>query len=172
MAIFFDYIDNFMEVFMGDISIFGSFDVCLANLSTVLKRCQEVNLVLSWEKSHFIVQEGIGLGHKVSKKGIEADKAKLDLISNMPGKHVRSFLIHADFYRRFIKDFSEVACPLTNLLIKYAPFVIDELCVKTFEKLRSLLVPTPIVQPSDFCHLRLCLMHLIFLLGLFWVNGE
>ena len=82
MAIFFDYIDNFMEVFMGDFSIFGSFDVCLTNLSTVLKRCQEVNLVLSWEKSHFIVQEGIRLGHKVSKKGIEVDKAKVDFISN------------------------------------------------------------------------------------------
>jgi len=56
MAIFSDYIDNFMEVFMDDFSVFGSsFDVCLANLSTVLKRCEEVNLVLSWEKSHFTV---------------------------------------------------------------------------------------------------------------------
>jgi len=68
MAIFTDYIDNFMEVFMDDFSIFGSFfDVCLANLSIVLKRCEEVNVVLSWEKSHFVVQEGIMLGHKVSK---------------------------------------------------------------------------------------------------------
>ena len=64
MAIFSDYIDNFMEVFMDDFSVFGSsFDVCLAHLSIVLKRCEEVNLVLSWEKSHFMVQEGIILGH-------------------------------------------------------------------------------------------------------------
>jgi len=140
---------------MNDFSIFGSsFDVCLANLSTVLKRCEEVNLVLSWEKSHFIVQEGIVLGHKVSKKGIEVDKAKVDLIANLPlpsyVKQVRSFLGHAGFYRRFIKNFSKVARPHTNLLTKDAPFVIDESCVKAFEKLRSLLVSTPIVQPPDF----------------------
>jgi len=54
--------------------------VCLSN---VLKRCEEVNLVLSWEKSHFVVQEGIVLGHKVSKKGIEVDKARVDLISDL-----------------------------------------------------------------------------------------
>jgi len=65
-------------------------------------------------------------------------------------KQVRSFLGHAGFCRRFIKDFSKVACPLTNLLIKDAPFVIDESCVQAFEKLRSLLVSAPIVQPPDF----------------------
>ena len=152
MAIFTNYIENFIEVFMDDFSIFGSsFYVCLITLSTVLKRCEEVNLILSWEKSHFMVQEGIVLGHKVSKKGIEVDKAKIDLISNLPVpssvKQVRSFLGHTGFYRRFIKDFSKVACPLTNLLTKYAPFVIDESCVKAFEKLRSSLVSASIVQP-------------------------
>ena len=86
MAIFSNYIDNFMEVFMDDFSVFGSsFDVCLANLSTMLKICEEVNLVLSWEKSHFMVEEGIVLEHKVSKKGIEVDKAKVDLICNLSG---------------------------------------------------------------------------------------
>ena len=69
---------------MDDFSIFGySFDVCLANLSIVLKRCEEVNVILSWEKSHFMVQEGTVLGHKVSQKGIEVDKVKVDLISNI-----------------------------------------------------------------------------------------
>jgi len=101
-----------------------------------------------------MVQEGIVLGHKVSKKGIEVDKAKVNLISNLPVpssvKQVRSFLGHAGFYRRFIKDFSKVARPLTNLLTKDAPFVIDESCVKAFEKLRSSLVSAPIVQPLDF----------------------
>jgi len=134
MTIFSDYIGNFMEMFMYDFSNFGSsFDVCFTVLSIVLKRCEEVNLVLSWKKSHFMVQEGIVLGHKVSKKRIEVDKAKVDLISNLPVsssvKQVRSFLGHAGFYRRFIKDFSKVACPLTNLLAKDAPFVIDESCV-------------------------------------------
>ena len=73
------------------------------------------------------------------KKGIEVDKAKVDLISNLPVpssvKQVRSFLGHAGFYRRFIKDLSSVAHPLTNLLTKDAPFVIDESCIKAFEKL-------------------------------------
>jgi len=152
---FSNYIDNFMEGFMDDSSIFGSsFDVCLANLSTVLKTYEEVNLVLSWEKSHFVVQEGIVLDHKVFKKGIEVDKAKVDLIANpsVPSsvKQVRSFLGHAGFYRRFIKDFSKVARLLTSLLTKDAPFLIDESCVKAFEKLRSLLVSTPIVPPPDF----------------------
>jgi len=152
MAIFTNYIDNFIEVFMDDFSIFGSsFDVCLANLSTVLKRCEEVNLVLNWEKIHFVVQEGIVLGHKVSKKEIEVDK---NLISNLPVpssvKQVSSFLGHGGFYKRLIKDFSKIVHPLTNLLTKDAPFVIDESCVKAVEKLWSSLVLAPIVQSPDF----------------------
>ena len=68
---------------MDDFSVFGSsVDVCLANLSTALKRYEEMNLVLSWEKSHFM--EGIVLGYKVSKKGIEVGKAKVDLIATLP----------------------------------------------------------------------------------------
>jgi len=121
----------------------------LANLFTVLKKCEEVNLVLSWKKSHFMVQEGIMLGHKGSKKGIEVDKTKIDLIYNLSiptsVKQVRSFLGHAGFYRRFIKDFNKVAHPLTNLLSKDTPFVFNESCVEAFEKLRSLLVSTPIM---------------------------
>ena len=66
------------------ISLFLTFDVCLANLSTMLKRCEEVKLVLSWEKSHFMVQGGIVLGHKVSKNGIDVDKAKVHLNANLP----------------------------------------------------------------------------------------
>ena len=168
MTIFSDYIGNFMEMFMYDFSNFGSsFDVCFTVLSIVLKRCEEVNLVLSWKKSHFMVQEGIVLGHKVSKKRIEVDKAKVDLISNlsMPSfvKQVTSFLDHAGFYRRFVKDFSIVARPLTNLLTKDTPFVIDESCVKAYEKLRSSLVSAPIVQPPDFSlpfEIMLSLIHI------------
>jgi len=125
---------------MDNFSIFGSFfGVCLANLSIVLKRCEEANLVLSLEKSHFMVQEEIVLGHKVSRKGIEVDKVKVDLISSLPVpssiKQVRSVLGYAGFYRRFIKDFSKVAHPLTNLLTKDASFVIDESSMRAFEKL-------------------------------------
>src|SRR5262249_30080727 len=79
MSIFFGMLENFIEIFMDDFSIFGkSFDACLINLGCVLKRCKETNLILNWKKCHFMVREGIVLGHKVSEKGIEIDKAKVE----------------------------------------------------------------------------------------------
>ncbi|GKF53232.1 reverse transcriptase domain-containing protein [Tanacetum coccineum] len=82
MAIFHDMIEKTMEVFMDDISVFeDSFSSCLANLARMLKRCEDTKLALNWEKSHFMVKEGIVLGHKISRKGIEVDKAKVDVIS-------------------------------------------------------------------------------------------
>jgi len=103
--------------------VFGdSFDDCLTNLEKVLSRCEEKNLVLNWEKYHFMVTNDIVLGHIVSSKGIEVDKSKIKLIANLPTpksiKDVRSFLGHAGFYRRFIKDFSIISKPLSNLLTK------------------------------------------------------
>jgi hypothetical protein len=103
MSIFSDMVENFLEVFMDDFSVFGtSFDNCLHNLSLMLKRYKETNLILSWEKSHFMVQEGIVLGHIVSKRGIEVDWAKVKLIENLPPptsvKQIRSFLGHVGFY--------------------------------------------------------------------------
>nr|GFA93058.1 reverse transcriptase domain-containing protein [Tanacetum cinerariifolium] len=92
----------------------------------MLKRCEDTKLVLNWEKSHFMVKEGIGLGHKISKKGIEVDKAKIKVISKLPHpttvKRIRSFLRHAGFYRRFIKDFLKISRPMTHLLEKNSPF--------------------------------------------------
>ena len=89
--------------------VFGDlFDDCLSNLEKVLSRCEEKNLVLNWEKCHFMVTNDIILGHIVSSKGIEVKKSKIELITNLPTpksvKDVRSFLGHAGFYRRFIKD--------------------------------------------------------------------
>ena len=108
---------------MDDFFIFGkSFDECLENLDRVLKRCEETNLVLNWEKCHFMVKEGIVLGYRVFEKGLEVDKAKIESIEKMPPptseKRVRSFLGHVGFYRRFIKDFSKIARPMCNLLEK------------------------------------------------------
>ena len=85
MRIFSDMIELTLEIFMDDFSIFGdSYEGCLENLWKVLERCQEKNLVLNWEKCHFMVTQGIVLGHIISKKGIEVDKAKVELISNLP----------------------------------------------------------------------------------------
>ncbi|CAM8878117.1 unnamed protein product [Rhodiola kirilowii] len=155
MSIFSDYIEKCIEVFMDDFSIHGSsFDNCLANLSNVLARCIETNLVLNWEKCHFMVQEGIVLGHLVSKRGVEVDKAKIQVIEQLPPptnqKGIRSFLGHAGFYRRFIKDFSKIARPLTHLLCNDVEFNFDEGCLEAFEKLKKNLVSAPIVQPPNW----------------------
>ena len=136
-AIFSDFCEKIVEVFMDDFSVYGtSFDDCLSNLDRVLQRCEETNLVLNWEKCHFMVNEGIVLGHKISERGIEVDKAKVDAIEKMSCskdiKGIRSFLGHAGFYRRFIKDFSKISRPLTNLLQKDVPFVFDDDCVEEF----------------------------------------
>nr|GEW03761.1 reverse transcriptase domain-containing protein [Tanacetum cinerariifolium] len=85
MAIFHDMIEKTMEVFMDDFSVFGdSFSSCLSYLDKMLKRCENTNLVLNWKKCHFMVKEGIVLGHKISKYEIEIDKAKVDVIAILP----------------------------------------------------------------------------------------
>src|SRR4051812_15727306 len=85
MAIFSDMVEKFMEIFMDDFTITGdSFDQCLDNLTLVLQRCIKTNLVLNWEKCHFMVESGIVLGHKISKEGIEVDRAKVEVIEKLP----------------------------------------------------------------------------------------
>ncbi|KAK1680770.1 hypothetical protein QYE76_041618 [Lolium multiflorum] len=143
------------EVFMDDFSVYGnSFDNCLRNLDKVLQRCEETNIVLNWEKCHFMVNEGIVLGHKISEKGIEVDRAKVEAIEKMPYprdvKGIRSVLGHAGFYRRFIKDFSKISKPLTNLLQKDVPFVFDDDCKEAFETLKKALTTAPVVEPPDW----------------------
>ena len=154
MAIFFDIVEKCIEVFMDDFSMFSSsFDCCLANLELVLQRCEETNLVLNWEKCHFMVQQGIVLGHKISIREIEVDKAKNDVIEKLPPpinvKGVRSFLGHAGFYRRFIKDFSKIAKSLSNLLNKDVVFLFDEECLKAFNTLKTSLVSAPVIIEPD-----------------------
>jgi len=116
--------NKIIEVFMDDVSVFGtSFDDCLAKLALVLERCEKTNLILNWEKYHFMVKEGIVLGHQISEKGIEVDRAKIEAIDKLlpptTVKGVRSFLGHAGFYRRFIKDFSKISKPLCSLLLRH-----------------------------------------------------
>nr|GFB07963.1 reverse transcriptase domain-containing protein [Tanacetum cinerariifolium] len=95
------------------------------------------------EKSHFMVKESIILGHKISKKGIEVDKAKIKVISirrhQEISKGIRSFLGHAGFYRRFIKDFSKISRPMTHLLDKNSPFIFSNECIQAFRTLKEKL---------------------------------
>ncbi|KAL4388732.1 hypothetical protein GQ457_09G016560 [Hibiscus cannabinus] len=125
LAIFSDMVEEFLEVFMDDFSMSGeTFDSCLGNLAKVLKRCEEADLVLNWEKCHFMVNEDVVLGHKISSKGIEVDKAKVEVIEKLPPpknvKGIRSFLGHAGFYR------------------------------SAFEELKLRLISAPVVVPPDW----------------------
>ncbi|RVW61988.1 Retrovirus-related Pol polyprotein from transposon 17.6 [Vitis vinifera] len=129
LSIFNDMVERIMEVFMDDITVYGSvFDECLVNLETVLNRCIEKDLVLNWEKCHFMVPQGIILGHIISKQGIEVDKAKVELIVKLPSpttvKGVRQFLGHAGFYRSFEE---------LKLLLTTAPIVRAPNCKLAFE---------------------------------------
>jgi hypothetical protein len=122
LSIFSEMVERFLEIFMNDFSVFGSFNDYLTNLEKILSRCEEKNLVLNWENCHFMVTNSIVLGHIVSSKEIKVNKSKIELITNLPTpksiKDVRSFLGHAGFYRRFIKYFSVISKSLSNLLTK------------------------------------------------------
>ena len=123
--------------------------------------------MLNWEKCHSMVQEGIVLGHRISARGIEVDKAKIEAIEKLPPlssvKGTRSFLGHAGFYRQFIKDFSRIAKPLSSLLVQGTPFDFDEQCVQAFSILKDRLVSALFAEsrwyinksktllPKDYC---------------------
>nr|GEZ66810.1 reverse transcriptase domain-containing protein [Tanacetum cinerariifolium] len=152
---FHDMIEQTIEVFMDDFSIFGnSFSTCLANLERMLKRCEDTKLALNWEKSHFMVKEGIVLGHKISKKRIEVDKAKIKVISKLSHpttvKGIQSFLGHAGFYRRFIKDFSKISRPMTHLPEKTPPFIFSNDCIQEFRTLKEKLTKASILIASNW----------------------
>nr|GEY32765.1 reverse transcriptase domain-containing protein [Tanacetum cinerariifolium] len=150
VAIFHDIVEKTIKVFMDDFSVFGnSFKNCLFRLDKMLQRCEDTNLSLNWEKSHFMVKEGIVLGHKISKNRIEVGRAKVDVIAKLPHpttvKGVWSFLGHAGFYRRFIQDFSKISRPMTHLLEKNTPFIFSEDCIKAFQTLKKKLTEAPIL---------------------------
>ena len=155
MSIFSDLVEEVMEIFMDDFSVYeSSFDDCLRNLETVLQRCQDKNLALNWEKCHFMVTEGIVLGHKISTAGLEVDQAKIVVIETLTSpttvKGIRSFLGHAGFHKRFIKYFSKISKPLCRLLEKDAKFYFDESCKSAFEEIKSRLVSAPIMLTPNW----------------------
>ncbi|KAF8099062.1 hypothetical protein N665_0252s0001 [Sinapis alba] len=140
---------------MDGFSVHGnSFSVCLSNLRRVLQRCGEKHLILNWEKCHFMVRNGIVLGHKISEQEIEVDKAKIEVMMSLhpPNsvKGIQSFLGHDGFYMRFIKDFSKILRPLTRLLCKETKFEFDSDCLAAFHMIKGALISAPIVQPPDW----------------------
>ncbi|GJZ96404.1 hypothetical protein Tco_0668738 [Tanacetum coccineum] len=155
LAIFHDMLlKRRWKSFMMTSCVFGnSFENCLSRLDKMLQRCEDTNLCLNWEKSHFMVKVGIVLGHMISKNGIEVDKAKVDVIATLPYpttvKGVRSFLGHAGFYRRFIKDFSKISRPMTHLLEKNTPFIFSNECIEAFNTLKKKLTEAPILIAPD-----------------------
>ena len=154
-AMFLELVGDCLEIFMDDFSIFGSsFESCLSHLTRILQLCIQFNLILSWEKSHFMVQEGIALCHQVSKRGLEVDKAKTEVIKSLPLpsnlKEVISFLGHTGFYRRFIQNYAQISKPLTNLLSKDIEFIVDEPVKSAFNILKEALIEAPILQPPNW----------------------
>nr|GEX75540.1 reverse transcriptase domain-containing protein [Tanacetum cinerariifolium] len=153
-----------IKVFMDDFSVFGnSFQTCLSHLEKMLKRCEDTNLCLNWEKSHFMIKEGIVLGHKISKNEIEVDKAKVDIIAKLPHpitvKGIRSFFGQAGFYRRFIQDFSKIARPMTRLVEKDTSFFFSKECVEAFQTFKSKLTEAPIlIASTEIFSLSSCAM--------------
>nr|GEV37945.1 reverse transcriptase domain-containing protein [Tanacetum cinerariifolium] len=133
MAIFHDMIEKTMDVFMDDFSVFGnSFQSCLSYLERMLKRCEDTNLCLNWEKSHFMVKEGIVLGHKICKQRIKVDKEKVDVITKLP-------------HPTTVK-----ARPMTRLLKKDTPFIFSQECVEAFQTLKRKLTEAPILIALDW----------------------
>ena len=137
-------IENCLEVFMDDLTIFGNFvDKYLDNLERVLEWCKKKRLVLNWEKCHFITISGIVLVYVVSFNGTEVDKAKVEVISNLPSpntiREFQLFLWHVGFYRRFIKNFSAISRQLCNFLIKDTTFMWTKDYQNSFEKIINFL---------------------------------
>lgn len=155
ISIFVEFIENYMEVFVDDFTVYGSsFDACLNCLNMVLERCIEIDLVLNYEKFHFVVEQGIILGHIIFEKGISVDPSKIVVISTLSYPscicEIHSLLGHVGFCRRFIKDFSKITLPLSNLLKNDVTFDFDDKCKSAFDSLKKELTSTPIIQPPKW----------------------
>ncbi|GJR21012.1 reverse transcriptase domain-containing protein [Tanacetum coccineum] len=127
LVIFHDMIEESVKVFMDDFSVFGnSFDTFLNNLDKMLQRCKDAHLVLNWEKCHFMVKEGIALGHKVSSAGLEVDKEKIDIISKLP------------------------PLLISKVLEAFWDMQFDDECQKAFESLKEKLTCAPMIESPNW----------------------
>ena len=146
-------------VYLDDVIVFGSsFETCISNLEEVLKRLDEAGLKLKPSKCSLFQKEVSFLGHIVGGEGIRCDPAKVAAVQEWPSptnaSEIRSFLGLANYYKRFVKNFSQIALPLTTLTQKDVPFNWDEQCDKSFRDIKDHLTKAPTLaypsrEPSD-----------------------
>nr|GEY95886.1 reverse transcriptase domain-containing protein [Tanacetum cinerariifolium] len=157
LAIFHDMVEKTMEVFMDDFSVFGnSFENCLSCLDKMLQRCEDTNLSLNWKKSHFMVKEGIFLGHKISKNGIVVDRAKVNVIAKLPHpmtvKDVRSFLgaVLGQHHEKNFKPIHYASKTMNDAESNYTTTEKEMLAVVyAFKKFRSYLIMNKSIVHTD-----------------------
>nr|GEV37184.1 DNA-directed DNA polymerase [Tanacetum cinerariifolium] len=145
-----------MEVFMDNFLVFGnSFETCLSYLDKILKRCEDTNLFLNWEKIHFMVKEGIVLGHKISKNRIEVDKAKVDVIAKLPH---RTTVKGAVLGQQKTKHFQPIHYASKTMTDAQAHYTITEkellAVVYAFEKFQPYLVLSKSIVYTDHSALK------------------
>nr|GEY82589.1 reverse transcriptase domain-containing protein [Tanacetum cinerariifolium] len=156
LAIFHDMVEKTMEVFMDDFSVFGnSFENCLSRLDKMLQRCEDTNLSLSWEKSHFMVKEGIVLGHKISKNGIEVDKAKLDVIAKLPHPTIIKGVVLRQRHEKHFKPIHYASKTMTDAESNYTTTEKEMLAVVyAFENFWSYLIMNKSIVHMDHSALK------------------
>nr|GEX48546.1 reverse transcriptase domain-containing protein [Tanacetum cinerariifolium] len=156
MAIFHDMIKKRLEVFMDDFSVFrNSFETCLSHLEKMLKRCEDTNLCLNSEKSHFMVKEGIVLGHKISKKGIEVDKAKVDVIAKLPHPTTVKGAVLGQHHEKHFRPIHYASKIITEAESNYTMTEKEILAVVyAFEKFQSYLIMNKSIVYTDHSALK------------------
>nr|GEU40256.1 reverse transcriptase domain-containing protein [Tanacetum cinerariifolium] len=155
MAIFHDMIKKTMEVFMEDFSVFrNSFQTYLSHLEKMLKRCEDTNLCLNWEKSHFMVKEGIVLGHKISKYGIEVDKAKVKVIAKLPHPTTVKGAVPRQRQEKHFRPIHYARKTMTEEESNYTTTKKMLAMVYAFEKFRSYLIMNKSIVYTDHSALK------------------
>ena len=154
-TIFREEMDDFVIVYIDDILVYSkTAEEHARYLEVVLKKLKDNKLYANGEKSDFARQNIEFLGHVVTRDGIKPDMKKVKAIQEWKRpstqKKLRSFLGLANYYRRFIRDFSKVARPLSDLLKKWASQEWDETCHQAFRELKNNLSSPPVLKFPEF----------------------
>nr|GEY19883.1 reverse transcriptase domain-containing protein [Tanacetum cinerariifolium] len=151
LAIFHDMVEKTMEIFMDDFSVFrNSFENCLSRLDKMLQRCEDINLCLNWEKSHFMVKEGIVLGHKISKNRILVDKAKIDVIAKLPHPTTVKGAVLRQRHEKHFKPIHYASKTMIDAEPNYTTTEKEMLAVVyAFENFRSYLIMNKSIVNTD-----------------------